>query len=166
MKWHGNCLKVINDWLTAKLLRSPSDGYTMSVTYLSVFGERRAQTLAITAHIASARIQHAPEIIRRQNTHKLVVSHICLAQQNCVQLFVVFFLKTKFPAFLFWNVRAQYTKSSCGRGESCEQFTFQRSIQRALQRDTFQIATISTDCISSQTKLCDADEECKCPVME
>ncbi len=43
------------------------------------------------------------------------------------------------------------------------QFTFQRSTQRALRRDTFQIATISTNCISSPTKLCDADEECTYP---
>jgi hypothetical protein len=109
-------LKVINDWLTAKLLRSPSDGYTMSVTYLSVFGKRRAQTLAITAHIASARIQHAPEIIRRQNTHKLVVSlflffFFWLAQQNCVQLFVLFFLINEIPCIFVFEMCAHSTQN-------------------------------------------------------
>jgi hypothetical protein len=34
---------------------------------LSVLGERRAQTLAVTAHIASARIQHAPIIQEKKH---------------------------------------------------------------------------------------------------
>jgi hypothetical protein len=52
---------------TAKLLRSPSDGDAMRVACLSVLGERRAQTLAVTAHIASARIQHAPIIQEKKH---------------------------------------------------------------------------------------------------
>ena len=79
---------------TAKLLRSPSDGDAMRVACLSVLCEGRAQTLAVTAHIASARIQHAP--IMQENTHKLVVSHFFFFPPKIVQLFFLF-LKWKPP---------------------------------------------------------------------
>lgn len=46
--------------LTAEFLRSPLDGNAAHVTFVGVFGKRRAQAFAITAHVASARIEHAP----------------------------------------------------------------------------------------------------------